>query len=108
MKVLSPKEAQAFLDECSNSKDGLLFEFALITGMPPEEYLALQWSDLDLKQGTATIQRVLVRNRTGGGRSFQPPKTPRSFVSALVPLIIRRREIIMTMIRSEPSGSSQM
>jgi hypothetical protein len=36
------------------------------------------WRDLDLKKGTATIQRVLVRNRKGGGWSFQPTKTPGS------------------------------
>jgi integrase len=63
MKALSPQAAQAFLRECGNSEHGLLFEFALITGMRPEEYLALQWSDLELKKATATIQRVLVRNR---------------------------------------------
>ena len=78
MKALSPEAAQTFLRECENSKHGLLFEFALITGMRPEEYLALQWGDLDLKRATATIQRVLVRNRKGGGWTFQPPKTPRS------------------------------
>jgi integrase len=78
MRALSPEAAQAFLRECENSKHGLLFEFALITGMRPEEYLALQWSDLDLRRATATIQRVLVRNRKGGGWAFQPPKTPRS------------------------------
>jgi hypothetical protein len=43
-----------------------------------EQYLALMWRDLDLKKGTATIQRVLVRNRKGGGWSFQPTKTPGS------------------------------
>jgi len=78
MKALSPAAAQAFLKSCAKSKHGLLFEFALITGMRPEEYLALMWRDLDLKKGSATIQRVLVRNRKGGGWSFQPTKTPGS------------------------------
>lgn len=54
MKALSPEAAQTFLRECETSKHGLLFEFALITGMRPEEYLALQWADLDLKKATAT------------------------------------------------------
>ncbi len=78
MKALSPATAQAFLKACAKSKHGLLFEFALITGMRPEEYLALMWRDLDLKKGAATIQRVLVRNRKGGGWSLQPTKTPGS------------------------------
>lgn len=78
MKALSPEAAQAFLKACAKTKHGLLLEFALITGMRPEEYLALMWRDLDLKKGTATIQRVLVRNRKGGGWSLQPTKTPGS------------------------------
>ncbi len=51
MKALSPEAAQAFLKACARSKHGLLLEFALITGMRPEEYLALTWRDLDLKRG---------------------------------------------------------
>ncbi len=91
MKALSPQAAQAFLRECGTSEHGLLFEFALITGMRPEEYLALQWSDLELKKATATIQRVLVRNRKGGGWTFQPPKTPRSRRTIPFPTYIARQ-----------------
>jgi integrase len=91
MKALSPEAAQTFLRECENSKHGLLFEFALITGMRPEEYLALQWADLDLKKATATIQRVLVRNRKGGGWTFQPPKTPRSRRTIPFPAYLARQ-----------------
>lgn len=91
MKALSPRAAQAFLRQCRNSEHGLLFEFALITGMRPEEYLALQWGDLELKKATATIQRVLVRNRKGGGWTFQPPKTPRSRRTIPFPAYIARQ-----------------
>src|SRR5215813_13866028 len=91
IKALSPKAAQAFLRECASSKHGLLFEFALITGMRPEEYLALQWGDLDLKKAAATIQRVLVRNRKGGGWTFQPPKTPRSRRTVPFPAYLARQ-----------------
>lgn len=93
MKALSPDAAQAFLNECANSKYGLLLEFALITGMRPGEYLALMWRDLDLKKGTAAIQRVLVRNRKGGGWSFQPTKTERSRrCIPLPPYLVRNLE----------------
>lgn len=54
-----------------------LFDFALATGMRPEEYLALRWDAVDLKAGTATVQRVLVRVK-GAGYRFAEPKTPRS------------------------------
>lgn len=61
--------------------------------MRPEEYLGLQWKDVDLSKGIATVQRALVRNRSGGGWTFTQPKTarsrrniplPASVVSALV------------------------
>jgi integrase len=91
MKALSPEAAQAFLEECANDKHGLLLEFALITGMRPEEYLALTWRDMDLKKGTATIQRVLVRKRKGGGWSLQPPKTPRSRRCVPFPLYLAKQ-----------------
>jgi|SRR5262245_26722095 len=51
--------------------------FALATGMRPEEYMALQWKDVDLKQGTAIVRRVLIRTK-GGGWYFNEPKTPKS------------------------------
>jgi integrase len=37
---------------CSEKLNGLIFEFALLSGMRPEEYLALQWRDLDFERKT--------------------------------------------------------
>src|SRR5262249_60895102 len=73
MQVLSPEEAGAFLNAASDMPFGLVFEFALVTGMRPEEYLALQWPDIDLGRGAATIQRVVVRRKRGW--TFEEPKT---------------------------------
>ena len=78
MQYLSGEQAQRFLTEAMRDKWGVLFCFALKTGMRPEEYLALRWSDLDLKKKNATVQRVLIRKRKGGGFIFAEPKTPRS------------------------------
>src|SRR5689334_14883391 len=63
MKTLDPEQAKKFLEACEGNKFGLMFELALISGLRPEEYLALQWSDVDFKQNTITIQRVLVSYR---------------------------------------------
>jgi integrase len=78
MQSLSPEEAQAFLTHAARDKYGLLFELAILTGMRPEEYLALQWPDVDLKARTLTVQRVLFRHKKGGGWYFKEPKTPQS------------------------------
>ena len=55
----------------------VLFAFALTTGMRPEEYLGLQWKDVDLERGTVTVRRALVW-REKGGWYFGEPKTARS------------------------------
>jgi len=39
-RVLSPEESLAFLATANEMPNGLIFEFALLSGMRPEEYLA--------------------------------------------------------------------
>lgn len=75
-RVLSPDEAVAFLEAAAVMPHGLIFEVALVTGMRPEEYLALQWSDVDMTTGAAQIKRALVRHKKRW--SFEEPKTARS------------------------------
>ena len=75
-RVLSPAEAIRFLKAAETKPNGLIFELALLTGMRPEEYLALQWSDIDFKRGTAQIQRALIRHKKSV--RFEEPKTARS------------------------------
>jgi integrase len=75
MRALSPEEAQRFLEAARGDKHYALFSFALATGMRPNEYLGLQWKDVDWQRGTATVQRVL-KWRQGGGWYFKTsPKT---------------------------------
>lgn len=75
-RVLMPDEALSFLEAANEKPHGLIFEFALLSGMRPEEFLALQWADLDFERGTAQVKRALVRHK--GNWSFQEPKTARS------------------------------
>ncbi|HYP00172.1 MAG TPA: site-specific integrase, partial [Pyrinomonadaceae bacterium] len=82
-RVLSPDEAVSFLEAAAAMPHGLIFEFALLTGMRPEEYLALQWSDIDFGRSTSTVRRALVRHK--GSWSFQEPKTARSRRTIFLP-----------------------
>ncbi len=75
-RVLMPDEALSFLEAANEMPRGLIFEFALLSGMRPEEYLALQWADLDFERGRAQVKRALVRHK--GSWSFQDTKTARS------------------------------
>lgn len=49
-RVLDQAEAGRFLAACATKPHGLIFEFALLSGMRPEEFLALQWRDLNLER----------------------------------------------------------
>jgi len=53
--------------------------------MHPEEYLGLQWKDIDFEKERATVQRALVWKRKGGGWSLQEPKTAQSRRSIPLP-----------------------
>jgi len=80
---LSPEEAARFLKMAATKPHGLIFELALWTGMRPEEYLALQWSDIDFGRRTAQIRRALVRHKKTV--QFEEPKTARSRRTVYLP-----------------------
>jgi integrase len=85
MHALSPTEAIEFLKAAAQDRWSVLFAFALATGMRPEEYLGLQWKDVDLDKGVVTVRRALVWRATGGGWYFGEPKTARSRRSIPLP-----------------------
>ncbi|MFV0387931.1 MAG: tyrosine-type recombinase/integrase [Pyrinomonadaceae bacterium] len=59
IEVFTKDEAKLFLNFAQRSKHGLMFEFALITGMRPEEYFGLQWDALDFEHGLAIVKQSL-------------------------------------------------
>ncbi|WP_327301722.1 site-specific integrase [Streptomyces goshikiensis] len=67
-------EARQFLDAVRNDRLHALYELALRTGLRKGELLGLQWEDLDIQKGTASIRRTLQRTQTGGLTSL-PTKT---------------------------------
>jgi integrase len=81
---LNPESARKFLDALDNEPQGLMLEFALMTGLRPSEYMALQWSDdgkssfVDLKRAAVTVRQTIFRKRKGGGWSFEEAKTDKS------------------------------
>jgi integrase len=78
MRAMSPEESSRFLAALENDRYAALFSLALSTGMRPEEYLGLRWSDVDSAKATVTVQRALVWRTKGGGWYFTEPKTSRS------------------------------
>ena len=78
MKYFTPEQVSTFLEAARDDKHFLVFLLALETGMRPEEYLAVQWKDIDLETGDLSVRRALVWNRKGGGFRFEEPKTSKS------------------------------
>jgi integrase len=94
MNTLSPDELQRFLKACAANRSkrsnahknrvGPLFHLAIETGLRPEEYFALKWSDLDFGdvrhsiQPTLKVRRVSIRLANTSDWWFDEPKTERS------------------------------
>ncbi len=86
MSALTPEQAVAFLNEAKKDRYFAMWLIAIETGMRPEEYFGLQWSDL--QDGVLIVQRVVVRKQglkkqglekaAGGSWTFEEPKTTRS------------------------------
>lgn len=86
MDVLSKDEAVQFLQSLNGERFATVFSFALATGMRVQEYLGLQWKDIDFERNTATVQRAIVWHRKGGGWRFSQPKTAKSRRNIPLPL----------------------
>ncbi|MFB7282115.1 tyrosine-type recombinase/integrase [Streptomyces hydrogenans] len=67
-------EARQFFAAVRHDRLFALYELALRTGLRKGELLGLQWEDLDLSVGTASIRRTLQRTQTGGLTAL-PTKT---------------------------------
>jgi len=77
MKFFTQDEAVQFLEAAKEDRFYALFLLATTTGMRPEEYLALKWSDIDFKRRVLYVRRVLIPVK-GGGFVFDKPKTSKS------------------------------
>ncbi len=77
MQCFTAEETAIFLDSAKTDRYYVAFVLAIETGMRPEEYLALQWKDIDFENSRLAVLRALVL-RKGGGFTFTEPKTAQS------------------------------
>jgi len=77
MMYFTPQETAKFLDAAKGDKYFSVFLVAIETGMRPEEYLGLQWKDVDFDNDSLSVRRALVVKK-GGGFIFTEPKTKKS------------------------------
>ena len=97
MKALNEEEADRFWAAADADPMGIVFLFAVISGMRPEEFLGLRWSDLDLNReqpdGTlrsvARVKQVLCwRRKKGGGWYIDETKTSQSRREISLPQVL--------------------
>lgn len=74
---LTAEEARRVLDAAAGERNAARWTVALAVGLRQSEALGLQWRDLDLENGTLTVQRGLHRVK-GRGLVYEEPKADRS------------------------------
>lgn len=77
MLCFTPSETAIFLDHAKSDRYYTAFVLAIECGMRPEEYLGLQWKDIDFEHSRLSVRRALVVLK-GGGFVFTEPKTAQS------------------------------
>ncbi len=60
MQVLDEEQVQTFLRAARENQHGCLYVLALATGMRRGELFGLRWSDIDLDNGSLSVNRTLV------------------------------------------------
>ena len=76
MQAMTVAQVRKFLEYALLSCHGLVLAIAVTTGMRPNEYLALRWSDIDWHEETVTVVRTLEKG--GYGWKFADTKRLRS------------------------------
>ena len=84
MHTLTEEQVQHLLRVARGMRDYGLWVFLVTTGLRLGEALALRWSDIDMKEGQATIRRAVQRQR-GAGLVFVEPKSARSRRTVPIP-----------------------
>lgn len=87
MKVLDEKQTATLLKAAEGKSLYLPILLAVATGMRRGEILALRWSDLDLKAGTAAVCQSVEQTKAGGLR-FKQPKTRRGRRIVALPQLV--------------------
>jgi integrase len=77
IQAFTAEEAAGFIKSAKRDRDGIVFWFALATGMRPEEYLALEWSNLDLDKHEVHVRKTIYFPK-GGGWKIEEVKTESS------------------------------
>lgn len=86
LRPFTPEEALRFLGALAGELYGPLFHLALASGMRPGEVLGLHWEEVDFKASSVrVVDSALVRVPKESGYRLEPPKTPESRRTVVLP-----------------------
>lgn len=81
--AITSEMGRAFVEAAKTAPRGIVYLVGVL-GLRPNEYLGLQWSDLEWDTRRLTIKRVLNRSK-GGGWIFEDTKTKKSRRTIVLP-----------------------
>lgn len=87
MKIWTEEEMKDFMVRSESMWLHTLYCLALTSGMRRNEMLGLNWSDIDFKSNTITIDKAL-KYTPSRGMHIKDPKTPNSFRNITIPQFI--------------------
>ncbi|WP_165423249.1 tyrosine-type recombinase/integrase [Ktedonosporobacter rubrisoli] len=102
IQPLSIVQAQKFLSAIENHKWKALYALAIATGLRRGEILGLKWQDVNFKNGTLQVQRILSRVPT------QTPKRVHVYVEAEPKTKRSRRNIVIAPFALEALDQHRM
>lgn len=106
MQPLDTPDMAVFLEAIKGHRLEKLYFITLFTGIREAEALGLQWSCVDLENGSITIDKQLHRPRRKGGKYyFGPPKNDKTRVISIAPFLVqvlkeRRKEQLSHRMRA--------
>lgn len=105
IRALTPAQARRFLQACESVKSGVVLHLALETGLRPEEYLGLRWSDVDLERCELRVAQVCTRFFNGEWALSEDLKTAKA--RRIVPFSERLRDKLRVCYASRTASTSR-
>jgi integrase len=98
MMCFTPADTRKFLAATRAEGYGLIFRFALQTGLRPEEYTGLKWPDIDFEyrdragvnRGRVSVRRTVIPGKPGGGWWDSVPKSDAGYREVVFPAELLR------------------
>ena len=86
MRVLSPDQVRTLINASRKGRLSSLYVLAVTTGLRQGELLGLQWTDINLEDGSLQVRHTL--QEYGGELNLAEPKTPSSCRRVDLPMFV--------------------